>query len=216
MIHEQVLMNLFKQQTLTQATGKWPVYLPVAGIILFSLLYIIATLLYPGGSDIDRHAKGFNWLHNYWCELMASYSQSNQPNTARPLAISAMCVLAVSLALIWYFVPSHLPLSRPLQKFISLSGVLSMIILFFLFSYDHDKVINTASALGFTAILLTLAGLYRKKMFLLFALGVIGFLLGFLNTWLYYSGQRYYLPVVQKITFIFFLAWFVLLRLRNK
>ncbi|MGN6293272.1 MAG: hypothetical protein ACTHMV_11055 [Chitinophagaceae bacterium] len=209
-------MNLPRQQSLTQATRKWPVYLPVAGIVLFSLLYVIATLLYPGGSDIDRHAKGFNWLHNYWCELMAPYSQNGQPNTARSLAISAMCVLAASLALIWYFVPSHLPFSRPLQKFISLCGVLSMAILFFLFSYDHDQVINMASTLGFMAILLTSAGLYRKKMFLLFGLGVIGFLLGLLNTWLYYSGQRYYLPVVQKITFIFFLAWFVLLRLRNK
>jgi len=213
MTHQQLLKNSSALQT---QTAKWPVYLPVAGIVLFILLYIIATLLYPGGSDIDRNAKGFNWLHNYWCELMAPYSQNRQPNTARALAISAMCVLAASLAVIWYFVPSHLPFPRLLQKLISLSGILSMIILFFLFSYDHDKVINMAATLGFTAMILTSAGLYRKKMFLLFAWGVFGFFLGLLNTWLYYSGQRYYLPVVQKITFIFFLAWFVLLRLRNK
>lgn len=190
--------------------------MPVGGIILFTLLYIVATLLYPGGSDIDRNAKGFNWLHNYWCELMAPHSQNGQENTARPVAILAMCVLAASLALIWYYVPSRLPLHRSLQKLNSWSGILSMVMLFFLFTHDHDKVINIAASLGFTAMLLASAGLYRKKMFFLFSLGVFCFLLGLLNTWLYYSGQRYYLPVVQKITFILFLSWFCLLALRNR
>ncbi len=214
MTGQQALINSSKQQT--QAARKWQIYLPVGGIILFALLYITATLLYPGGSDIDRNAKGFNWLHNYWCELMAPHSQNGQPNTARSVAIFAMCVLAASLALIWYYVPPHLPLRKLLQKLISWSGILSMIMLFFLFTNDHDNVINVAASLGFTAMLLTSAGLYRKKMFFLFALGMICFLLGLLNTWLYYSGQRYYLPIIQKITFILFLVWFILLRLRNR
>lgn len=207
-------MNSSPQQT--QAAKKWPIYLPVGGIILFALLYVVATLLYPGGSDIDRNAKGFNWLHNYWCELMAPHSQNRQENIARPVAILAMCVLAASLALIWYYVPSRLPLHKSLQKLNSWSGILSMVMLFFLFTHDHDKVINIAASLGFTAMLLTSAGLYRKKMFFLFSLGVFCFLLGLLNTWLYYSGQRYYLPVVQKVTFILFLSWFCLLALRNR
>lgn len=214
MTGQQALMNSSKQQT--QAARKWQIYLPVGGIILFVLLYITATLLYPGGSDIDRNAKGFNWLHNYWCELMAPRSQNGLPNTARSVAIFAMCMLAASLALIWYYVPLHLPLGKPLQKLISWSGILSMIMLFFLFTNDHDNVINIAALLGFTAMLLTSAGLYRKKMFFLFALGVICFLLGLLNAWLYYSGQRYYLPIVQKITFMLFLVWFILLRLRSR
>lgn len=207
-------MNSSQQQT--QAPRKWPIYLPVGGIILFALLYVVATLLYPGGSDIDRNAKGFNWLHNYWCELMAPHSQNGQQNIARPVAIVAMCILAASLALIWYYVPTHLPLHKSLQKLTSLSGILSMLMLFFLFTHDHDDVINIAASLGFTAMLLTSAGLYRKKMFFLFVSGAFCFLLGLLNTWLYYSGQRYYLPVVQKITFILFLVWFCLLTLRNR
>lgn len=189
------------------------VYMPVAGIFVFVILYFIAASLYPGGSDIDRNSKGFSWLHNYWCELMASQSQNGQPNTARPVAISAMWVLVISLSLLWYGTPRHLPLHPSLQKLITVCGILSMALLFFLSSTNHDLVINIASSLGIVAILLTSAGLYRKKMLITFALGLLCLLLCILNSWLYYTGQRYYLPVVQKVTFILFLTWFGMMRI---
>ncbi|HEV7621655.1 MAG TPA: hypothetical protein VGO09_07980, partial [Flavisolibacter sp.] len=43
---------------------------PVFGSFAFIILYIIATIYYPGGSQANNVSKGFSWVHNYWCNLL--------------------------------------------------------------------------------------------------------------------------------------------------
>src|SRR3954449_6164304 len=63
--------------------------LPLFGIILFLLLYFIATLYYPGGAQFDKTTKGFSWTQNYWCNLLNENAINGLPNPARPIAITA-------------------------------------------------------------------------------------------------------------------------------
>jgi hypothetical protein len=70
---------------------------PLFGSIVFVLLYFAATLLYPGGSQVDIDSKGFSWLHNYWCNLLSVTAINKQHNAARPLAITGMVVLTLTL-----------------------------------------------------------------------------------------------------------------------
>lgn len=189
--------------------------LPVAGFCLFILLYFIAATLYPGGSEINRSANGFSWMHNYWCDLLETHAENGQPNTARTIAITAMSVLCLSIALFWYFVPRLFTFKPAFKKIIQYTGILSMAILVFLQANFHDTVINISGALGIIAISGTLIGLYKNHSYTLFVSGLLCLFLFFLNNYIYYSKQLiYYLAIIQKISFFLFLLWFSLIAIQ--
>jgi hypothetical protein len=185
--------------------------LPVAGICLYIVLYVIATFMYPGGSDIDRASKGFSWLHNYWCELMASHAVNGMPNDARPVAIGAFFVLAASLFLFWYRAPVLFNNSKTSYWLIRYTGIFSMVALLLFFVLPHDWAMNIAGIPGVVALFAVMAGLYKQRLPGLLWLGIVCVVLCALNNYIYYStASMYYLPKIQKITFFLFLLWFSL------
>jgi hypothetical protein len=189
--------------------------LPVIGICLFVILYFIAAALYPGGSEVNRLAKGFSWKHNYWCDLLETHAENGERNTARPMAIIATAVLCISIASFWYFVPRLFSFKPLLKKIIQFTGIMSMGTLVFLQANFHDTVINTAGVLGIFAITLTLVGLYKNRSYSLFLLGLFCLFLFFLNNYIYYTKNGIeYLAIIQKISFFLFLLWFFILTIQ--
>jgi hypothetical protein len=183
--------------------------LPVWGSAVFLCLYLIATLNYPGGSQADAQAKGFNWQHNYWCNLLNDTAINGEQNTAKPVAIAAMAVLCITLLLFWYLFPKYAVLKNRMRRMIQISGLLSVIIIPFLHTGAHDLVINTAGFFGVIAIVGTLFSLYKLEWLKLFWFGIFNLLSVAVNNILYYDKEWIrYLPVVQKFTFLFFLLWF--------
>lgn len=189
--------------------------LPVGGTILFAVLYFLAACFYPGGSQADANARGFSWVNNYWCNLLNEKAINGQPNSARPVALLAMIVLSVALSAFWLLFAANSRIGKMLRYIIGVSGVLSMVIGFFLFTAtDHDMVTNLASAFGLVAVIGTLAGLYTMKCRGLFVYGLINLVLVAANNYVYYNKELLlYLPVVQKITFAAFLIWVSLISL---
>lgn len=189
--------------------------IPVAGFCLFIILYFISATLYPGGSEVDRHAKGFSWLHNYWCDLLQARAENGEQNMARPMAIIAMSVLCISIALFWFLIPPLFTLPSFFKSLIQYSGIGSMAVLVFLKADFHDIIINIAGISGLIAISGTLAGLYKNHSYTLLTLGSICLFLLFVNNYIYYTKHRIeWLAVIQKISFIFFLVWFSLVAIR--
>ena len=181
--------------------------LPVAGTVLFLLLYCLSAYNYPGGSQADNHSKGFSWLHNYWCNLLNEKSINGNLNPGRPYAIAGMLVLCLSLGWFWYCFAFYVPLKIAQRNAMQLSGVLSMCIAFFIFTSLHTVIINIAGAIAVVALVFTFIGLNKMKWRKLFVFGLINLVLVILNNCLYYGGGLRYLPVVQKITFLLFLLW---------
>ncbi|NUO00373.1 MAG: hypothetical protein HUU01_07120 [Saprospiraceae bacterium] len=181
---------------------------PVFGILLFALLYLTATLYYPGGSQVDKHSTGFSWRNNYWCNLLNEVAINGQHNAGRPVALAGMVVLCTSLSVFWFYFPRYVHFSKFARLTIQVSGTLSMVIAVFLFTNLHDTVTYVASVIGLIAVAGTFIGLYKIKWFGLFGLGIFNLLLVVLNNYLYYTKDMLiYLPVVQKITFVCFLGW---------
>jgi hypothetical protein len=179
---------------------------------MFTMLYIVATLLYPGGSQADKNADGFSWINNYWCNLLNETAINGQANTARPYAITAMFVLCATLAVFWFLFARHANFSKSARRLVTFSGITSMTITMFLFTGFHDLVINVAGLFGLIALAGTYVGLYKKQSYRLFVMGLFNLLLIIVNNILYHStGLLKYLPVVQKITFLFFLIWICLI-----
>jgi len=182
---------------------------PFFGSILFVVLYIIATLLYPGGSQVDKNSIGFSLINKYWCNLLNETAINGQANPAKPVAMTGMFVLCLTLAFFWFLFPRHINLDRKLKLTIQISGILAVTIAFFLFTnINHDFVTNLASIFGLIATVGTFIGLYNTKWFGLFSFGILNILLVGLNNYVYHTnGLIVYLPVIQKISFATYLIW---------
>lgn len=188
---------------------------PLIGSFLFVILYVIAAFLYPGGSGADKNAIGYSWTNNYWCNLLSEKAINGQTNTARPVAITAMFILGLSLFTFWISFPALTQLKKYHKLLIQLAGTVCMLTSFLLLtSIDHDLAINTSSAFGLIAIFGTLIALYQLKWKWLFAIGLFDLLLVVLNNYLYHSNEMMYLPVVQKISFLSFLVWICFINIK--
>ena len=183
--------------------------IPIFGSLVFITLYIIAALVYPGGSETDKSSIGFSLANNYWCNLLHDNAINGQPNTAKPIALTGMIILCLALSTFWLFFPRHIITGKTLEVIIQISGTGAMLCSFFLLTnINHDLAVNLASTLGFIATIGTLICIYQTKWYGLLAFGLFNILLVGLNNYLYYTeGMMIYLPVVQKISFLSFLVW---------
>ena len=191
------------------------ILIPIFGSLLFIVLYIIAASLYPGGSETNKTSIGYSVTNNYWCNLIHDNAINGQPNTAKPIAVTAMIVLCLALSTFWVFFPRHIITGKILRITIQISGAGAMLGSFFLLTnINHDLVVNIASFLGLIATIGTLTCLYQTKWYWLFAFGLFNIFLVGLNNYLYHTkGMMIYLPVVQKISFISFLIWICLINI---
>ena len=185
------------------------VLIPIFGTVIFLVLYIIATLLYPGGSQVDKNSIGFSWINNYWCNLLNENAVNGQFNPAKPVALTGMFVLCLTLTFFWFIFPKQINVGKFLKLIIQISGALAMTVAFFLFtSINHDLIINLATSFGAFATVGTFIVLYKNNWRRLFFFGLFNILLVALNNYVYYNKNLIiYLPIVQKITFVIFLLW---------
>ncbi len=162
-------------------------------------------------SQADRNDNTEN--ARFWSKISKD-SQNGEINTARPIAITAMIILAGSLVFSWYYIPGLLNLKKPGKSIIRYTGILSMISLFFLFAGPdaHDTVFNIAGALGVVAMTTTLVGLFKTRLYKLLWLSITCVSLLLINNYIYYTKDYlFYLPLIQKISFLLFILWFSLL-----
>ena len=194
--------------TQIKKVNRFCVLLPTFGTLIFVILYIIATFLYPGGSQVDKNSIGFSWINNYWCNLLNENAINGQPNSARFIALLGMFVLCLALSSFWLLFPSYTNFKNWGKLIIQISGIIAMAIGMFLFTKFHDAIINLAGLFGLIALAGTFIGLYKNKWYGLFYLGLVNLLLIGLNNYVYYTkGLIIYLPIVQKFTFLSFLIW---------
>jgi hypothetical protein len=190
----------------------WLLLVPAAGSVIFILMYVVATLYYPGGSQADKAAKGFSWAHNYWCNLLNEKGINGEPSSSPMVALPALGVLCVTMAFFAYLFPMQVGFSRRVRVLLQVAGIASMVVALFLFTEFHDWVINVASTLGLVGVVGTMVGLRMLKWRCLFWMGILNLLLVILNNVLYYNEPLMFaLPLVQKITFLSFLLWISLI-----
>lgn len=183
--------------------------IPIGGIAVFVVLYILAAFAYPGGSDANAAGDGFSILHNYWCELMDPYAINGQWNPARPIALSAMAILCLSLTFYWYCLPTAFPTVGFRRFAIRTAGILSMLVAPFVFTHRHDAILMTAGVFGIAAFAVALWEMQRLRSRFLFGLGACALALVLLCYYIFRSEWAISaLPLLQKLAFLFCLVWF--------
>jgi hypothetical protein len=182
--------------------------LPLAGFLAFVLFYIIASSLYPGGSNTDKFEKGFSILHNYWCDLTAGIAKNGEVNKGQPFALTALIILCGSTILLMFFLPKLVKSKTTNRKIVYCAGAIGIGSLLFLPTSYHDRAITVGGFAGIVAFIAAFIGLYRTGYRKIVAAGIVCVFLLSLNYLIYQSGTGLIaLPLLQKITFIALLSW---------
>jgi len=182
--------------------------LPVIGILSFGILYVYSSTLYPGGSQADINAVGFDWINNYWCNLMNTKGANGAINPARPFAIFAMLVLCSSLSVFFFQFADFLTEKQSWKQIIKIGGFFSMLFASLLFTKLHDLMTIISSFFGLFVVIGILKEVYRSSLVKYKTSGLLCLLLLGLNNYIYYTSQFIeWLPLIQKITFLLVLLW---------
>ncbi len=187
---------------------------PLAGILVFVLLYMLAASRYPGGSYAVPRQEGFSYTHNYLCDLLDEEAINGELNTSRFFARWSLGVLCASLLILWYQLPKIFNSAGWKVFLIRGFGMLSLGTLIFLAEDTHDRTVRIAGIFGVMALFGFSIELYRAGYRNLFLIAVMNLLIFLLNYYIYETGTfRMALPLIQKFTFLLFMFWFVLLAL---
>ena len=182
--------------------------IPIIGIVIFGLLYYYASTLYPGGSQANLEVIGYDWINNYWCNLMNENAMNGEVNPARPYAIFAMVSLCISLGVFFYLFAEVLTLNNHWRLWIKGSGAVSMIFAALMFTKYHDLMTTLSSIFGLVAVIGIVKEIYNSKWVLYKLTGILGILLLGINNVIYYSTVFIeWLPLIQKFTFVVILFW---------
>ncbi len=186
--------------------------LPLFGMLLFVLFYILAALKYPGGSWIMPQQNGFSFWNNYLCDLLDQNAINGELNTARYFARISLTVLCLSLVLLWYYLPSLFKGKNFNKNIMWLSGIAALVATSFLSSGAHDRTIRIAGFFAVIAFLTCFVELLKARHMKLFVFGIGCLIIFLVNYYIYETGLYIrLLPVIQKITFICFIIWFIML-----
>jgi hypothetical protein len=186
--------------------------IPLFAMGLFVLLYLLAAISYPGGSWISPHQEGFSFRNNYLCDLLDEYAINGDLNTARYTARLALVALCFGLLVLWAYLPGLFKKKSKNLQVMQLTGILSLMVLTLLASETHDLIVRIAGFFGIIAFVSCFVELYKAGYARLLALGILSLIVFLINYYIYETGSYLnFLALIQKITFILFLGWFVLI-----
>ncbi|MCE2613008.1 hypothetical protein LVD13_08495 [Flavobacteriaceae bacterium D16] len=184
--------------------------LPVLGMGLFVILYVLSALNYPGGTWIDPTTPGFSFWHNYLCDLLDYKSLNGEINSGRYYARAALGVLCISLIYLWVYLPHLFQKWSWNTRLMWFSGIIALITTMLLSSGTHDLTIRIAGVLGAIALLSAFAEMWKAGYPALVKFGFVCLFIFLGNYYIYETGEGLYsLPVIQKVTFSGFIAWFI-------
>ena len=186
--------------------------IPTIGFVLYLILYFISASKYPGGSQANSSTKGFDWVNNYWCNLLNEVAINGMPNPARPYAILGMTILCLSMIAFFYKFAVRNSKNKYWKTAIIVCGTLSMVCAMFLFTNYHDLMTSFSSIFGAVAVIGLIQIILRSGQKSYIISGAFCILLLACNNYIYYSHYLIeFLPLLQKITFIMVLLWVAML-----
>ncbi len=183
-------------------------YIPFIGIIIFVALYIYTSTLYPGGSQADLQSVGYDWIHNYWCNLMNDQAMNGQSNPAKPFAVDAMVILCLSLLVFFMQFALVFEGGKTWGQIIKWNAILSMSFAMLMFTAYHDVMTMLSSIFGLFVVIGIIRAVYKSNLTIYKIGGFLCLVLLGINNYIYYSLDGIgVLPLVQKITFVVVLIW---------
>lgn len=191
-------------------------HLPLIGILISVLLFVVAATYYPGGTLESAELAGYDWTRHYISTLFAATALNGVANPARYFAIPAMLFYSISIAMVFKSVSLKSP-SKAVQKTIEIGGIGSMVYAFLaVATVMHDLLVSIALLFFLAAFFATLRMLQAGRQTMLILFGMASLALLAVCAVMYYGNVLMgALPVAQKLAFVVCTAWLLTLQHTN-
>ena len=183
-------------------------YSILIGITIGTLLLIIATFFYPGGSYEDPNSIGYNWADNYISNLLSPLAVNGAENTARFFAILGVLFLTASFGIFFVKFSSRIKI-RSASLVIKYLGVLATILGFItVVPSMHDIMVTLSSMLTLLIFFYITAMVIKSKLNLMKVVSIVFLLTFYFGAYMYFTRSFLeYMPIMQKIIFLIKIVW---------
>ncbi|MBK9734427.1 MAG: hypothetical protein IPO92_05425 [Saprospiraceae bacterium] len=127
-------------------------------MVISVILIVKATLVYPGGSLLDKNSIGFDWTKNFMSNLFATKAINGSENPAWIWALIGMAFHSVAYGIFFINMSKKIP-SKQWANILKFIGATNMVFIFLIATPLHD--------LGTISIIVTLVGLFIITVFIL-------------------------------------------------
>jgi hypothetical protein len=173
-------------------------------VIISVLFLVIATLLYPGGSILDKNSEGFDWSKNFFSNLFLAKALNGAMNPSRIWALIGMVFNSIGYGLFFIHTSRKIP-HKHTRLVLKSIGIVNMFFTFFIATPLHDIMVTVSSTLTMLGLFYITVFILKTKLYWL-KFFCIGSLLIFYSTlYLYGAGHWGLLAIMQKVTFICFI-----------
>jgi hypothetical protein len=101
----------------------------VVSFLVYAVFNLLAMLLYPGGTSLDKDVKGYSFFENFFSDLGMVRTYGGQPKMpSMVLFASALGLMGIAFILFFVLMPSYFTASRPervASRIGSIAGVLA-------------------------------------------------------------------------------------------
>ncbi len=171
------------------------------GITISLVFFIIAILLYPGGSMFDENAIGFDWKRNFISNLFAAKALNGYENPSRIWAYLGMILLPLSYAVFFANMSKKLP-EKKAAKILKYGGAANILCMFLIVTPLHDLMLNISITLFWTCMVIITVFILKTNLHLFKVFCVVCLMIFYYSIFLWATNDWDILPTTQKVNFI--------------
>lgn len=173
-------------------------------VVICVLFLATATLLYPGGSILDKNSVGFDWSKNFFSNLFLEKALNGTANPSRIWALIGMLFNSIGYGLFFIHTSRKIP-HKHTELVLKFVGIANMIFTFLIATPLHDTMVTVSSTLTMLGLFYITVFILRTKLHWLKFFCVLSMLIFYFTLYLYGAGDWGLLAVMQKVTFLCFM-----------
>lgn len=176
-------------------------YSVLIGVIISSVLMIIAISVYPGGSMYNEYAVGFDWKRNFISNLFATRALNGAENASKMWAYAGMILFPISYAIFFLNMAKKIP-DRNAAYIIKYMGIANILFTFFTVTPWHDLMLIISTSLFWTCLFIITVFIMKTRLHLFKVLCVVCLLFFYYTVYLWGISDWNLLPITQKINLV--------------
>jgi hypothetical protein len=173
--------------------------------IVISVLFLVtATLVYPGGSILDKNSTGFHWSKNFFSNLFLAKALNGAENPSRIWALIGMVFNSIAYALFFIHTARKIP-QKHTELVLRSIGIVNMLFTFLIATPLHDIMVTVSSTLTMLGLFYITVSILKTKLHWLKFFCIGSLLIFYFTLYLYGVGDWALLAVMQKVSFLCFM-----------
>ncbi len=173
-------------------------------VVISMLFLIVATLLYPGGSILDKNSVGFDWSKNFFSNLFLANALNGSDNPSRVWALIGMIFNSIGYGLFFIHTSRKIP-HKHTELVLKSVGFANMLFTFLIATPLHDIMVTVSSTLTMLGLFYITVFMLRTKLNWLKVICIVSLLIFYFTLFLYGAGDWGLLAVMQKVSFLCFM-----------